>query len=213
LALIGGGAQARLRVRPTVERGSSQFDSRFGPASKPERVPATAMAERPGAPRGLSLASIVISKPPVAVQLPQPDVSANRDAAHKRVPASSETSLHSARGTPRRTMSPWPFAIYPLGRTPSEGDAKIFAPHGQASLPAHKVATIGIFGLPAFTEDFLIRGQIEWRLYRFNTCADAPRLWSFSIIWACSFAALATKDTGQAFYLQGSTFFSSSAAS
>jgi hypothetical protein len=33
-------------------------------------------------PSGFSPASIVISKPPVAVQLPQPDVSANRDAPH-----------------------------------------------------------------------------------------------------------------------------------
>jgi putative Mg2+ transporter-C (MgtC) family protein len=38
------------------------------------------MGERSGAPSGLSPASIVISKPPVAVQLPQPDVSDNRDA-------------------------------------------------------------------------------------------------------------------------------------
>src|SRR5271156_3253305 len=38
------------------------------------------MGERSGAPSGFSPASIVISKPPVAVQLPQPDVSANRDA-------------------------------------------------------------------------------------------------------------------------------------
>jgi hypothetical protein len=40
------------------------------------------MGERSGAPSGFSPASIVISKPPVAVQLPQPDVSANRDAPH-----------------------------------------------------------------------------------------------------------------------------------
>ena len=33
-----------------------------------------------GAPSGFSPAPIVISKPPVAFQLPQPDVSANRDA-------------------------------------------------------------------------------------------------------------------------------------
>src|SRR5271157_5982686 len=38
------------------------------------------MGERSGAPSGFSPASIVISNPPVAVQLPQPDVSANRDA-------------------------------------------------------------------------------------------------------------------------------------
>ena len=38
------------------------------------------MGKRSGAPSGFSPASIVISKPPVAVQLPQPDVSANRDA-------------------------------------------------------------------------------------------------------------------------------------
>src|SRR5277367_6069846 len=38
------------------------------------------MGERAGAPSGFSPASIVISKPPVAVQLPQPDVSDNRDA-------------------------------------------------------------------------------------------------------------------------------------
>jgi hypothetical protein len=38
------------------------------------------MGERSGAPSGFSPPSIVISKPPVAVQLPQPDVSANRDA-------------------------------------------------------------------------------------------------------------------------------------
>src|SRR5208283_1697333 len=40
------------------------------------------MGERSGAPSGFSPASIVISIPPVAVQLPQPDVSANRDAPH-----------------------------------------------------------------------------------------------------------------------------------
>src|SRR5271155_4672971 len=40
------------------------------------------MGERSGAPSGFSPASIVISKPPVAVQLPQPDASANRDAPH-----------------------------------------------------------------------------------------------------------------------------------
>src|SRR5271165_3437035 len=37
------------------------------------------MGERSGAPSFFSPPSIVISKPPVAVQLPQPDVSANRD--------------------------------------------------------------------------------------------------------------------------------------
>src|SRR5271166_2438921 len=42
------------------------------------------MGERSGAPSGFSPASIVISKPPVAVQLPQPDVSANRDAPQAR---------------------------------------------------------------------------------------------------------------------------------
>ena len=41
------------------------------------------MGERSGAPSGFSPASIVISKPPVAVQLPQPDVSANRDAPQR----------------------------------------------------------------------------------------------------------------------------------
>ena len=40
------------------------------------------MGERSGAPSGFRPASIVISKPPVAVQLPQPDVSANRHAPH-----------------------------------------------------------------------------------------------------------------------------------
>src|SRR5271166_4982167 len=43
------------------------------------------MGERSGAPSGFSPASIVISKPPVAVQLPQPDVSANRDAPQLEV--------------------------------------------------------------------------------------------------------------------------------
>src|SRR5271157_493896 len=43
------------------------------------------MGERSGAPSGFSPASIVISKPPVAVQLPQPDVSANRDAPQIRL--------------------------------------------------------------------------------------------------------------------------------
>ena len=43
------------------------------------------MGERSGAPSGFSPASIVMSKPPVAVQLPQPDVSANRDAPHSRI--------------------------------------------------------------------------------------------------------------------------------
>jgi hypothetical protein len=38
------------------------------------------MGERSGDPSGFSPASIVISKPPVAVQLPQPDVSPNHDA-------------------------------------------------------------------------------------------------------------------------------------
>src|SRR5208283_5079019 len=41
------------------------------------------MGERSGAPSGFSPASIVISKPPVAVHLPQPDVSDNRDAPHR----------------------------------------------------------------------------------------------------------------------------------
>src|SRR5271165_1082807 len=45
------------------------------------------MGERSGAPSGFSPASIVISKPPVAVQLPQPDVSANRDAPHEETNA------------------------------------------------------------------------------------------------------------------------------
>jgi len=40
------------------------------------------MGERSGAPSGFSPASIVISKTPVAVQVPQPDVSANHDAPH-----------------------------------------------------------------------------------------------------------------------------------
>src|SRR5271166_6115771 len=43
------------------------------------------MGERSGAPSGFSPSSIVISKPPVAVELPQPDVSANRDAPHSVV--------------------------------------------------------------------------------------------------------------------------------
>src|SRR5271166_3702339 len=42
------------------------------------------MGERSGAPSGLTPPSIVISKPPVAVHLPQPDVSANRDAPHAK---------------------------------------------------------------------------------------------------------------------------------
>src|SRR5271165_4004503 len=45
------------------------------------------MGERSGAPSGFSPASIVISKPPVALQLPQPDVSANRDAPQTIVQA------------------------------------------------------------------------------------------------------------------------------
>src|SRR5208283_4378699 len=53
------------------------------PASTPEGAPAPAMGERSGAPSGFSPSSIVISKPPVAVQLPQPDVSANRDAPQR----------------------------------------------------------------------------------------------------------------------------------
>src|SRR5208283_4930457 len=55
------------------------------PASTPEGAPAPALGERSGAPSGFCPASIVISKPPVAVQLPQPDVSANRDAPHKKI--------------------------------------------------------------------------------------------------------------------------------
>src|SRR5271165_5262081 len=47
------------------------------------------MGERSGAPSGFSPASIVISKPPVAVHLPQPDVSDNRDAPHARPLADS----------------------------------------------------------------------------------------------------------------------------
>ena len=42
--------------------------------------------ERSGAPSGFSPASIVMSKPPVAVQLPQPDVSDNRDAPQSAEP-------------------------------------------------------------------------------------------------------------------------------
>ena len=40
------------------------------------------MGERSDAPRLLALYQSSFSKPPVAVQLPQPDVSANRDAPH-----------------------------------------------------------------------------------------------------------------------------------
>ena len=61
----------------------------LGPASTPEGAPAPAMGERSGAPSGFSPASIVISKTPVAVQLPQPDVSANRDAPQARLTAAA----------------------------------------------------------------------------------------------------------------------------
>ena len=44
------------------------------------------MGERSGAPRPSALYQSSFSKPPVAVQLPQPDVSANRDAPQS-VPA------------------------------------------------------------------------------------------------------------------------------
>src|SRR5208283_664298 len=40
------------------------------------------MGERSGAPSGFSPALIVISKPPIAVHLPHPDVSDNRDTPH-----------------------------------------------------------------------------------------------------------------------------------
>jgi len=46
------------------------------------------MGERFGAPSGFGPVSIVISKPPVAVQLPQPDVSANVDAPQINIPSS-----------------------------------------------------------------------------------------------------------------------------
>src|SRR5271166_3127062 len=51
------------------------------------------MGERSGAPSGFSPASIVISKPPVAVQLPQPDVSANRDAPQQKFVKDANTIL------------------------------------------------------------------------------------------------------------------------
>ena len=41
------------------------------------------MGERSGAPRASALYQSSFSKPPVAVQLPQPDVSANRDAPQR----------------------------------------------------------------------------------------------------------------------------------
>ena len=42
------------------------------------------MGERSGAPRASALYQSSFSKPPVAVQLPQPDVSANRDAPNRK---------------------------------------------------------------------------------------------------------------------------------
>jgi hypothetical protein len=69
------------------------------------------MGERSGAPSGFSLASIVISKPPVAVQLPQ-QVSANRDAPHDlrldtwpHQPALQKHSKTLANGEGRRASS------------------------------------------------------------------------------------------------------------
>src|SRR5580700_9244492 len=53
------------------------------------------MGERSGAPSGFSPPSIVISKPPVAVQLPQPDVSANRDAPQALVLTASTVSVQA----------------------------------------------------------------------------------------------------------------------
>jgi hypothetical protein len=49
---------------------------------RPRGPPGQLSASAPAPPRTSAPASIVISKPPVAVQLPQPDVSANRDARH-----------------------------------------------------------------------------------------------------------------------------------
>jgi len=70
--------QFRVQITGTPFHRSAHRDG----ASTPEGVPAPAMGERSGAPSGFSPASIVISKTPVAVQVPQPDVSANRDAPH-----------------------------------------------------------------------------------------------------------------------------------
>ena len=49
------------------------------------------MGARSGAPSGFALYQSSFSKPPVAVQLPQPDVSANRDAPHSSSTSSSTT--------------------------------------------------------------------------------------------------------------------------
>ena len=59
---------------------------------KPEGVPERSPIAGAGAPSGFSPASIVMSKPPVAVQLPQPDVSANRDAPHGNVAVEPQTT-------------------------------------------------------------------------------------------------------------------------
>jgi len=56
------------------------------------------MGERSGAPSGLTPPSIVISKPPVAVHLPQPDVSANRDAPHGGVALIGSVLEHNVGG-------------------------------------------------------------------------------------------------------------------
>src|SRR5271165_3828797 len=59
------------------------------------------MGERSGAPSGFSPASIVISKPPVAVHLPQPDVSDNRDAPQAQAPVwHVEANYHLERKKP-----------------------------------------------------------------------------------------------------------------
>src|SRR5208337_3522572 len=76
-ATTSSGSPRNKRATTAILRWT---EYRFGPASTPEGAPAPAMGERSGAPSGFSPASIVISKPPVEVQLPQPDVSANRDA-------------------------------------------------------------------------------------------------------------------------------------
>src|SRR5271166_4016556 len=76
-ATTSNGSPRNKRATTAILRWTEE---RFGPASTPAGAPAPAMGERSGAPSGLTPPSIVISKPPVAVHLPQPDVSANRDA-------------------------------------------------------------------------------------------------------------------------------------
>ena len=75
------------RQRATVRAAAARTTppSWSGPVAPRSRIDARGGAcagcgERYGTPSGFSPASIVISKTPVAVQLPQPDVSANRDA-------------------------------------------------------------------------------------------------------------------------------------